>query len=169
MREPGTPCCRYKNLDKLIHYANLDGRVNAFYSTPAAYTDAKNSYEAAWPLKTDDFFPYADCRTCYWTGDGPAACLGCDMLACCCACRHSGALLNSASCMTPCMTASTTAGGTGPLDWSTCCAGYFTSRPTSKGYIRSSTSFLQVPPACLPFVTPALSVIQHRLKAFTLL
>ena len=24
------------------------------------------------------------------------------------------------------------------------CAGYFTSRPTSKGYIRSSTSFLQV-------------------------
>lgn len=27
---------RYKNLDKLIHYANQDGRLNAFYSTPAA-------------------------------------------------------------------------------------------------------------------------------------
>jgi len=28
--------CRFKNLDKLIHYANQDGRLNAFYSTPAA-------------------------------------------------------------------------------------------------------------------------------------
>ena len=44
--------------------------MNAFYSTPAAYTDAKHAYNAAWPLKTDDFFPYADCMTCYWTGDG---------------------------------------------------------------------------------------------------
>ena len=26
---------QYKNLDKLIHYINQDGRVNAFYSTPA--------------------------------------------------------------------------------------------------------------------------------------
>ena len=26
---------QYKNLDKLIHYVNQDGRVNAFYSTPA--------------------------------------------------------------------------------------------------------------------------------------
>lgn len=67
---PRRPRRRYKNLDKLIHYANLDGRVNAFYSTPAAYTDAKHAYDAAWPLKTDDFFPYADCMTCYWTGDG---------------------------------------------------------------------------------------------------
>ena len=24
----------YKNLDKLIHYANADGRLNVFYSTP---------------------------------------------------------------------------------------------------------------------------------------
>ena len=28
-------CCRYKNLDKLIRHVNRDGRVNAFYSTPA--------------------------------------------------------------------------------------------------------------------------------------
>ena len=60
--------CRFKNMDKMIHHANKDGRVNAFYSSPDAYTAAKNSYDAAWPLKTDDFFPYADCSTCYWTG-----------------------------------------------------------------------------------------------------
>ena len=24
----------FKNLDKLINYVNLDGRINAFYSTP---------------------------------------------------------------------------------------------------------------------------------------
>jgi hypothetical protein len=47
---------------------NADGRVNVFYSSPAAYTDAKHAYNASWPLKTDDFFPYADCPTCYWTG-----------------------------------------------------------------------------------------------------
>ena len=63
--------CRFKNMDKLIHYANKDGRLNVFYSSPDAYTDAKNSYNTSWPLKTDDFFPYADCPTCYWTGLGP--------------------------------------------------------------------------------------------------
>ncbi|KAK9842267.1 hypothetical protein WJX81_003590 [Elliptochloris bilobata] len=78
----------FKNLDKLIHHANLDGRVNVFYSTPAAYTAAKHAYNVSWPLKTDDFFPYADCPTCYWTG-------------------------------------------------------YFTSRPTSKRFIREGTAFLQ--------------------------
>jgi len=59
---------RFKNLDKLVHHANLDGRVNVFYSSPAAYTAAKHAYNLSWPLKTDDFFPYADCPTCYWTG-----------------------------------------------------------------------------------------------------
>ncbi|BDA45668.1 Lysosomal alpha-mannosidase [Coccomyxa sp. Obi] len=78
----------YKNMDKLIHYANLDGRLNVFYSTPAAYTEAKHSYNHSWPLKTDDYFPYADNEWSYWTG-------------------------------------------------------YFTSRPTSKGYVRTCTSFLQ--------------------------
>jgi hypothetical protein len=40
-----------------------DGRVNLFYSNPAIYAAAKASYPPAsivWPLKTDDFFPYAD-------------------------------------------------------------------------------------------------------------
>jgi Glycosyl hydrolases family 38 N-terminal domain len=60
----------YKNLDKLIHYANLDGRLNVFYSTPAIYLDAKHgTADVSWPLKTDDFFPYADCPHCYWTGE----------------------------------------------------------------------------------------------------
>lgn len=57
---------------RLIHYVNQDGRVNVFYSTPAAYVDAKASYaDVAWPVKTDDFFPYADCPHCYWTGEPP--------------------------------------------------------------------------------------------------
>jgi len=59
----------YKNLDKLIHYANRDGRLNVFYSTPAEYVAAKHGYHRRWPLKTDDFFPYADCPHCYWTGE----------------------------------------------------------------------------------------------------
>ncbi|KAK9903926.1 hypothetical protein WJX75_000663 [Coccomyxa subellipsoidea] len=78
----------YKNIDKLIHYANKEGRINVFYSTPAAYTAAKHSYNQSWALKTDDFFPYADNPYSYWTG-------------------------------------------------------YFTTRPTSKGYVRTCTSFLQ--------------------------
>jgi hypothetical protein len=56
---------------RLIHYVNMDGRVNVFYSSPAEYVEAKASYaDVAWPVKTDDFFPYADCPHCYWTGAG---------------------------------------------------------------------------------------------------
>eukprot|EP00850_Spirogloea_muscicola_P005017 SM000022S07231 [mRNA] locus=s22:665524:679079:- [translate_table: standard] len=58
----------YKNMDKLIHYVNRDGRVNAMYSTPSIYIDAKHSANETWPLKHNDFFPYADCPNCYWTG-----------------------------------------------------------------------------------------------------
>ncbi|KAL4437798.1 hypothetical protein ABPG77_005710 [Micractinium sp. CCAP 211/92] len=79
---------QFKNLDKLIHHVNADGRVNAFYSTPARYVAAKHGYGARWPLKEDDFFPYADFPHAFWTG-------------------------------------------------------YFTSRPTSKGYVRAATSYLQ--------------------------
>lgn len=35
----------YKNLDKLIHYANKDGRLNVFYSSPQAYVKAKHAYK----------------------------------------------------------------------------------------------------------------------------
>lgn len=64
----------YKNVDKLIHYVNEDGRINAFYSTPAEYVAVKSKYNHSWPLKTDDFFPYADCPVCYWTGQRPFPC-----------------------------------------------------------------------------------------------
>lgn len=58
----------FKQMDKLIHYANKNGRVNVFYSTPTIYTTEKYAANESWPLKTDDFFPYADCEHCYWTG-----------------------------------------------------------------------------------------------------
>ena len=34
-----------------------DGRVNALYSTPSIYTDAKYAANESWPLKADDYFP----------------------------------------------------------------------------------------------------------------
>ncbi|XP_042478440.1 alpha-mannosidase [Macadamia integrifolia] len=58
----------FKEMDKLIHYVNKDGRVNALYSTPSLYVDAKNAANESWPLKTDDYFPYADRKDAYWTG-----------------------------------------------------------------------------------------------------
>ncbi|KAK4374664.1 hypothetical protein RND71_005341 [Anisodus tanguticus] len=58
----------YQNMDKLIHYVNQDGRVNALYSSPSIYTDAKYALDESWPLKTDDYFPYADRVNAYWTG-----------------------------------------------------------------------------------------------------
>ena len=45
-----------------------NGSVNAFYSTPTRYLDALHNTGLTWDLKTDDFFPYADCPYCYWTG-----------------------------------------------------------------------------------------------------
>ncbi|KAF3791081.1 Alpha-mannosidase [Nymphaea thermarum] len=43
----------FKQMDKLIHYVNKDGRVNALYSTPSIYTDAKHAAHRA---------------NAYWTG-----------------------------------------------------------------------------------------------------
>mmetsp|Transcript_3417 Transcript_3417/g.9779 ORF Transcript_3417/g.9779 Transcript_3417/m.9779 type:complete len:702 (-) Transcript_3417:135-2240(-) len=58
----------YRNLDKLIHYVNKDGRVNAFYSNPEIYTDAKYLEGVKRPVKTDDFMPLANNAQSYWTG-----------------------------------------------------------------------------------------------------
>lgn len=58
----------FRQMDKLMHYVNQDGRVHALYSTPSIYTDAKHAANEAWPIKTDDFFPYADRVNAYWTG-----------------------------------------------------------------------------------------------------
>ncbi len=40
--------------------------MNVFYSTPSNYVDEVK--DIGIDLKTDDFFPYADCPDCYWTG-----------------------------------------------------------------------------------------------------
>ncbi|XP_042461803.1 alpha-mannosidase At3g26720-like isoform X1 [Zingiber officinale] len=58
----------FRQMDKFIHYVNKDARINALYSTPSIYTDAKHAANEAWPLKMDDFFPYADRANAYWTG-----------------------------------------------------------------------------------------------------
>ena len=63
-------------MDKLIRAVNEDGRVNVFYSTPKRYVDAKHAEhrlgaraeQQAFPVKGDDFFPYADQPHAYWTG-----------------------------------------------------------------------------------------------------
>ena len=38
-------------VDKLIHYVNLDGRVNVFYSTPAILTKSLNDANVTWSVK----------------------------------------------------------------------------------------------------------------------
>ncbi|KAL9245638.1 hypothetical protein vseg_019263 [Gypsophila vaccaria] len=58
----------FKEMDKLIHHVNKDGRVKALYSTPSLYVDAKYAANETWPLKSHDYFPYADRVNAYWTG-----------------------------------------------------------------------------------------------------
>ncbi len=63
----------FSNLDKIIKHANLDGRVNAFYSSPEIYANAKlaEAVNVTWPLfdgDNADFFPYADGPHQFWTG-----------------------------------------------------------------------------------------------------
>jgi len=66
------------NLDKLIKELRKQGIVNAFYSSPNAYLDAKlasgfgtgagGDAAASLTEKLDDFFPYADGTHAYWSG-----------------------------------------------------------------------------------------------------
>lgn len=65
----------FKNIDKLIAYANLkqinNGKVNLIYSTPACYTKAVNKEflkMKTMPSRKGDFFPYASRLNSYWTG-----------------------------------------------------------------------------------------------------
>jgi hypothetical protein len=49
----------FENTDKLIHYLNLDGRVNAFYSTPSIYANAKLESGREYTLTSNsDLYPY---------------------------------------------------------------------------------------------------------------
>ncbi|CAF1357329.1 unnamed protein product [Adineta ricciae] len=63
---------KFKNLDKLIHYVNLEQNngsdINVFYSTPSCYLYALNKAGKTWTTKRDDFFPYAMVPASYWTG-----------------------------------------------------------------------------------------------------
>lgn len=61
----------YKNMDRLIAAVNRSGRATAEYSTPERYLAAKAAAGGAWPLRTDDLFPYADSPHTYWTGVAP--------------------------------------------------------------------------------------------------
>uniref|UniRef100_A0A8C7L2Z0 Lysosomal alpha-mannosidase n=1 Tax=Oncorhynchus kisutch TaxID=8019 RepID=A0A8C7L2Z0_ONCKI len=62
----------YKNLDKLIRYVNQmqsnGSEVNVLYSTPSCYLQELHRVNLTWPLKGDDFFPYADSAHDFWTG-----------------------------------------------------------------------------------------------------
>ncbi|XP_037957691.1 lysosomal alpha-mannosidase isoform X2 [Teleopsis dalmanni] len=62
----------YKNLDKLIKYANerqINGsEINLLYSTPSCYLKSLHDAGITWPTKDDDFFPYASDPHAYWTG-----------------------------------------------------------------------------------------------------
>ncbi|GAB1602915.1 lysosomal alpha-mannosidase-like [Argonauta hians] len=62
----------YKNLDKLIYYINSNqvkgNRLNLIYSTPSCYLKQLNRANISWPVKKDDFLPYADRMHSYWTG-----------------------------------------------------------------------------------------------------
>jgi len=62
----------YHNLDKLIHYLNLNGTINLLYSTPTKYVKAKYAEtikrNMSWEVRTDDIFPLADNSHNYWSG-----------------------------------------------------------------------------------------------------
>ena len=58
----------YTNLDKLIHYVNMNGSVNVFYSTPTAYVEQKKKWRGSFELRTDDIMPLADDAHNYWSG-----------------------------------------------------------------------------------------------------
>jgi len=58
----------YRNLDKLIHYVNQNGTVNAFYSTPSRYTDRKKKAGTTFEVRMDDIMPLADDKHNYWSG-----------------------------------------------------------------------------------------------------
>lgn len=62
----------FKNMDKLINLVNAQqsngSKVNVVYSTPSCYLSALNRANLSWPVKKDDFFPYADGAHMFWTG-----------------------------------------------------------------------------------------------------
>ena len=59
----------FMNLDKLIKYINdMDTDVYLMYSTPTCYLNSLQQANEVWPVKHEDFFPYASDYHAYWTG-----------------------------------------------------------------------------------------------------
>ena len=71
-------CLACRKASAALSHVRAACRLHQSKMLPADYTAVKNSYDHDWPLKQDDFFPYADCPTCYWTGTYlPTACIAC--------------------------------------------------------------------------------------------
>eukprot|EP00127_Corallochytrium_limacisporum_P005943 Clim_evm20s215 gene=Clim_evmTU20s215 len=63
----------FQQMEKIMGHINemqefKGKKVRAFYSTPSQYVEALHTANITWPTKSDDFFPYADRPTAYWTG-----------------------------------------------------------------------------------------------------
>lgn len=61
----------FRNLDRLMAAVNRlerESGVYMFYSTPSCYLKSLHQAHQVWPIKLDDFFPYADAANAYWTG-----------------------------------------------------------------------------------------------------
>ena len=58
----------FVNIDKLIKFFNANFEdVKLYYSTPSCYIysineEAKTDSDYTWPIKEDDFFPYAESK-----------------------------------------------------------------------------------------------------------
>ncbi|RWS16012.1 lysosomal alpha-mannosidase-like protein, partial [Dinothrombium tinctorium] len=61
----------YTNLDRLMAAVNKIGNqegIHVFYSSPSCYLKSLYESRRQWPVKLDDFFPYADKFNSYWSG-----------------------------------------------------------------------------------------------------
>ncbi|XP_060554885.1 lysosomal alpha-mannosidase-like [Ruditapes philippinarum] len=64
----------YENLDELIKLVNQrqkeneEFKINLLYSTPSCYLYQLHRSNRTWPVKQDDFFPYAHRENSFWTG-----------------------------------------------------------------------------------------------------
>lgn len=61
----------FKNMEKLIDYINANPskyNVNIKFSHPTDYINTINAMNKTYPFKYDDFFPYSDEESAYWSG-----------------------------------------------------------------------------------------------------